>query len=396
MKSINELLEKIIKEKNLIYFVVSNRRKKDLEEFDKITIRPILLKSEFIYQITYNYKNKVTHENLKDHEMIEKVMGFFETNFKQGQIYTSGADYQILVSKKFKVNILKKAPSKKAVNLEHNRKKNYIIPEDQPCAFLSRLGVMNEKGKVFASKYDKFRQINRFLEMIADVAIHFEQHKKINIIDFGCGKSYLTFAMYHYFVDILKMDVNIIGLDLKKDVVKHCNLIAKDLGYKDLQFKIGDIEHFEGLKKVDMVVTLHACDTATDAALAKSIEWNADVILSVPCCQHELFEQVHNEVMVPLEKHGIIKERMSALITDSIRANILEIMGYKTQIIEFIDLEHTPKNLLIRAIKTGKAASGVIYEYNEFKSFWNVSPYLEKALGEGFQSKLAKGRNTNE
>jgi hypothetical protein len=182
--------------------------------------------------------------------------------------------------------------------------------------------------------------------------------------------------------------VHIIGLDLKKDVVHHCNEIVQDLGYKDLKFLVGDIEHFTGANKVHMVVSLHACDTATDAALAKAIGWDADVILSVPCCQHELMKQIHNKIMKPMEKHGIIKERMAALMTDSVRANILEIMGYSTQILEFISLEHTAKNLLIRAVKTGRNPEGVVEEYKQFKKFWDINPYLEKALGERLAERL--------
>ncbi|QEK11005.1 SAM-dependent methyltransferase [Crassaminicella thermophila] len=387
MDNIQKLLESITNEQSLIYFVLSNIRKKDKDSFHKVTIRPILLKGELVYQFTYTYEKKVTHENLNTNDMIKKVMILFE-KFKQGQAYTSEADYQILISKKFKVKILKKQPTKKKENLAHNRKKNYIIPENEPNPFLIKLGVMNEKGKVLATKFDKFRQINRFLEMVADVVPNLKKKGIINIIDFGCGKSYLTFALYHYLVNILKLKVKIIGLDLKKDVINHCNKVAKDLGYDDLTFMLGDIEHFKGVDKVDMVVTLHACDTATDAALIKAIEWNSDVILSVPCCQHELLKQIHNEIMIPLEKHGIIKERMSALITDSIRANILEIMGYSTQILEFIDLEHTPKNLLIRAIRTNKISKNAIEEYKRFKAFWGVSPYFEKGLGEKLAKKL--------
>ncbi|WZL72916.1 SAM-dependent methyltransferase [Clostridiaceae bacterium 35-E11] len=389
MENIKTLIKEILAEQSLIYFILSKVRRKDPEGFDKVTIRPILLKNEFVYQFTYHYQKKVMHENLEQNEAFCKMMELFETQFRQGQVYTPTGDYQILISKKFKVTLLKKPPSKEKPDLLHNRKKNYIIPENVPCSFMERLGVMNSNGKVLAPKYDKFRQINRFLEMVADVISHIQDKKeKINIIDFGCGKSYLTFALYHYLVDILHLDVNIIGLDLKKDVVEHCNKIVQDLGYEDLKFLVGDIEHFTGVNKVHMVVSLHACDTATDAALAKAIGWDADVILAVPCCQHELLKQIHHKVMEPMEKHGIIKERMAALITDSVRANILEIMGYGTQILEFISVEHTPKNLLIRAVKTGRNPENVVEEYKQFKKFWNVNPYLEKILGERFAAKL--------
>ncbi|QXM07154.1 class I SAM-dependent methyltransferase [Crassaminicella indica] len=388
MDKIHELIEKILKEKALIYCVLSNIRKKDTEKYHKVTIRPVILKEKMVYQFTYYYQKKVLHENLKEEEMVKKVMLLFE-QFKQGQFFTDKADYQILISKKFKVKILKKPPTKKPTNLEHNRRKRYILSDDLSKPFLLRLGVVNEEGKVLAKKYDKFRQINRFLEMVEDIMPQLKKKDgRLNIIDFGCGKSYLTFALYHYLVELFKLDVKIIGLDLKEDVIKHCNEIAKDLGYADLKFMIGDIQHFTGVDKVDMVVTLHACDTATDAALTKAIEWDAKVILSVPCCQHELLGQIHNDIMKPILKHGILKERMSAIVTDSIRANILEIMGYQTQILEFIDMEHTPKNLLIRAVKANKASREVVEEYKRMKEFWGIDPYFERALGERLSKKL--------
>ncbi|MBB6218778.1 SAM-dependent methyltransferase [Anaerosolibacter carboniphilus] len=383
MENVRELLEQIIGNEILIDVVLSNLRKKDPEGFQKVSVRPVILKGERQYQFTYHYEKKVTHENLGSREAVGKAMELLENYFKQGQCFTVDADYQILISKKMKAAILKKKATKQQEDLSHNRKKQYIIPENVPNPFLIRLGVMNEKGKVLANKYDKFRQINRFLEMVADVMPALEgKNETLHIIDFGCGKSYLTFALYHYLIDIRKLKVNIIGLDLKKDVVNHCNGVAQELGYEDLRFLVGDIGKFQGREKVNMVVSLHACDTATDAALVKAIEWNADVILSVPCCQHELLPQIHNDIMAPMEKHGIIKERLSSLITDSVRANLLELMGYSAQMLEFIDMEHTPKNLLIRAVKTGRIPAHAVEEYKRFKTFWQIDPYMERALAE--------------
>ena len=247
---------------------------------------------------------------------------------------------------------------------------------------------MNEKGKVLAKRYDKFKQINRFLEMVADIIPKIKTDDKLNIVDFGCGKSYLTFALYHYLVDILKLDVNIVGLDLKEDVISFCNEVARDLNYKDLKFTYGDIKDFQEFQSVDIVVTLHACDTATDAALAKAVHWNAQAILSVPCCQHELLNKIHNDVMAPMENHGIIKEKLSSLITDSLRANVLEILGYQVQLLEFIDMEHTPKNILIRAIKSNKTnKKDAMKRYVEFKEFWGLKDlYIEEAMGENIKN----------
>ncbi len=384
MEEISQLINDIINKKILITATLSNIRSKE-HGFLKVVIRPITLKDKLLYQFEYHYPKRVTHENLDEKDAVNRASRLLEEDFRQGQFFTTEADFQVLISKKYKAKIIRSAPTKEKIELEHNRKKKYIIPENKPNAFLERLGVMNEKGKVLSQKYDKFRQINRFLEMVSDIVPYIENKKTINIIDFGSGKSYLTFAMYHYLKDILNLNVHIIGLDLKKDVIDHCNEIAKDLEYGDLKFLTGNIEEYTGTNKIDMVVTLHACDTATDAALVKAIEWDAKVILSVPCCQHELLQQLHNEVMIPMERHGILKERLSAMVTDSVRANILEIMGYSTQVIEFIDMEHTAKNILIRAVKTGRIKEGSVEEYKKFKNFWNIDPYLEKALGDSFK-----------
>lgn len=389
MEDIELLLEDIIIKEKLIYGVLSNKKKKNDASYNKVNIKPVLIKESKKLQFAYEYNNKVIHKNLDNLEAIEEIMKLIREDFRQGMLFTPEADYQILISKKGKGNILKKKPTKDSIDLSHNRKKTYIIDEGGKCDFLVRLGVMNENGKVLSKKYDKFRQINRFLEMVADIIPKIKTEKTLNIVDFGCGKSYLTFALYHYLVNILGLDVNIVGLDLKQDVIDFCNEVAVDLNYNRLKFVYGDIKDFQGFEKVDMVVTLHACDTATDAALAKAVSWEAQGILSVPCCQHELFNLIHNPIMDPMEKHGIIKEKLSSLITDSIRANVLEILGYSTQLLEFIDMEHTPKNILIRAIKTNNSNKEAIAQYLDFKKFWGIEElYIEKALGEKLKKHL--------
>lgn len=235
----------------------------------------------------------------------------------------------------------------------HNRQKRYILEEGKPVAFLEDLGVMTADGKVIRSRYDKFRQINRFLEFIEDILPRLDKSRENVIIDFGCGKSYLTFAMYYYLHELRGYEVRIIGLDLKQDVIDRCNRLSEAYGFDKLKFYHGDIASYDGVDHVDMVVTLHACDTATDYALEKAVKWDASVILSVPCCQHELNKQMDNELLRPVLQYGLIKERMAALYTDALRAEILENRGYRTQILEFIDMEHTPKNILIRAVKQG-------------------------------------------
>lgn len=350
MENVHDLLSHILSQQSLIEAVLSNVRNKSLE-YSKVKVKPVLLKNEWKYQFTYFVGTKVIHENLSADVAKEKMITMLTDDFKQGAFFTPEADYQVLMSKKKKATILKQKPTKQKVDVSHNRKKSYILEEGKAVPFLVELGVMNKEGKVLSKKYDKFKQINRFLELIDDIVPHLPKERTIRIVDFGCGKSYLTFALYHYLKEILHLDIKVTGLDLKADVIEHCNCLAQEFQYENLQFLVGDIEHYSGGDKVDLVVTLHACDTATDAALEKAVRWDADVILSVPCCQHELYGQVQNSILAPMLNHGIIKERFASLATDSVRAQILEIIGYKTQIVEFIDLEHTPKNLMIRAVK---------------------------------------------
>lgn len=382
MEKVVDLLNKLVLNEEIIDGNLSNLRRKDKDSFNKVDIEPVLIQDEMKFQFTYNYKTKVIHENLEPNEATIKIEELLDKTFKQGMFFTKEGDYQILISKKGKVRILKKKPTKFEINLSHNRKKEYIIEDGKPCDFLIRLGVMNDNGKVVSKRYDKFRQINRFLEMVEDIIPSIEKKETLNIIDFGCGKSYLTFALYYYLVDILNLDVNIVGLDLKKDVILFCNKVAKDLNYDKLEFIHGDIENLEGARDVDMVVTLHACDTATDAALVKAISWDTKVILSVPCCQHEFYDKIESSILEPMLKHGIIKEKLSSLVTDSLRANILEIAGYQVQLLEFIDMEHTPKNILIRAIKSHSGEKKEdIDSYMEFKKFWGLEDlYIEREL----------------
>ncbi len=390
MPNLREWLNNLIERRSLLYAVLSDPRHRGSDEVRKVAVKPLLLKGELAYQFEYHHEKKVLHRNLTPAEAAEEMAQLLEDHFKQGQIYSREADHQVFMNKGGQVRILDKPPTRQAADLSHNRRKHYLLSDSEPNDFLIRLGVMNAKGKVLAPKYDKFRQINRFLEMVDDVADELDQGRTLNIIDFGCGKSYLTFALYHYLREHRGLAVKIVGLDLKQDVVCHCNELARDLSYDQLSFLVGDIKEYQGLDHVDMVVTLHACDTATDAALAKAVQWGAKVILSVPCCQHEINRQLHNELMRPLQKHGILKERLSALVTDSLRGNVLEIMGYSVQMLEFIDLEHTPKNLLIRAVQKPQAEANakVVEEYLRFRDFWHLTPYIEEAFGQPLRERL--------
>lgn len=294
------------------------------------------------------------------------------------QIETVHEDCTVLVSRKGKVTVKrrKRQTAAKKADLSHNRKKQYILEEGIPVPFLQDLGVMTADGKIVRSKTDKFRQINRFLEFIEDILPRLDSGRELTIIDFGCGKSYLTFAMYYYLHELKGYNIRITGLDLKKDVIEHCSRLGKKYGYEKLTFLEGDIADYDGVNKADMVVTLHACDTATDYALAKAVGWKADVILSVPCCQHELNRQIKNESMAPVMDYGLLKERFAAIVTDGLRAKYLEREGYDAQILEFIDMEHTPKNILIRAVKKGKRNEKIAEEITKCEELLGVKPTL--------------------
>lgn len=349
MDELNGLLEEIIDEK-LVQAVLSNSR--DSAYGDRVKIRPVLLKGALMFQSTRYVNAQVFHQNHSAEEACRLIGELLRDKFRQCEITAQDRSATILVSKKGKMTIKsRQTASSVPRELSHNREKQYILKEGCPVEFLVGLGVQTPDGRIAKNKYDKFRQINRYLEFIEDILDQLPREGQLHVIDFGCGKSYLTFAMYYYLHVLQGRDIRITGLDLKADVIRRCNELAAQCGYEQLHFQVGDISTYEGEQSVDMVVSLHACDTATDYALEKAVGWGARVILAVPCCQHELNRQIHCEDLAPLLRYGIIKERMSALITDAIRAGLLEQQGYDTQILEFIDMEHTPKNLLIRAVK---------------------------------------------
>ncbi|MDD3221831.1 MAG: SAM-dependent methyltransferase [Clostridia bacterium] len=354
MKQLEEILNQVLNWE-LMDITLSNRKKAG--EIQKIKVRPVIIKDKLVFQAAQYTKTQVFHKNIEEDQAKAWLLDNIQNAFKQTLIKAGDKEYTVLSGKKGNVTVKERKASncKKAdkQDLSHNRKKTYILPEGTPVPFLVDLGVMTCDGKIVRSKYDKYRQINRFLEFIQDILPELPKDRPLSIIDFGCGKSYLTFAMYYYLCICLGYEVKMTGLDLKMDVISHCNALKDKYGYEHLEFIHGDIADFDGADAVDMVVTLHACDTATDYALQKAIGWNARVILSVPCCQHELNRQIVNEELSPILQYGLLKERMSALITDGLRGQLLEIMGYKTQLLEFIDMEHTPKNILIRGVKTG-------------------------------------------
>jgi SAM-dependent methyltransferase len=379
MEELKKLLETILNEE-LLHIVLSGQKTK--ENIQKIRIRPIKSRNALNFQAALWDGKKEFHRNYSAQELVPMLLVWMERDFRQMQIEMTGRSVTVLVSKKGKVTIKSKTVQKirPKADLTHNRTKRYLLPEGTAVPFLVELGVMTPEGKVVRAKYDKFRQINRFLEFVEDICPVLDKDRELTMIDFGCGKSYLTFAIYYYLHEIRGYDLRIIGLDLKEDVIEHCNLLAQRFGYDKLQFLTGDIADYEGVDQVDLVVTLHACDTATDYALAKAVSWNAKAILSVPCCQHELNRQMHSEILQPVLKYGLIKERMAALITDGLRASLLEEAGYKVQVLEFIDMEHTPKNILLRAVRESEAKTVHGKSLQECMEFLSVQPTLSRLL----------------
>ncbi|MBJ6361329.1 class I SAM-dependent methyltransferase [Paenibacillus sp. GCM10012307] len=365
---------------------LSQLRRKDAGFPLRTIIRPVSLKAGLHYQFEYHEQNRVTHDNLLPDQAAARTVELLTQCYRQGLFKTSEADVQILISKKGKASLLGKPATTGAAKqplLTHNRKKRYVLEEGVPVQFLIELGIMTKEGKIHAKKQDKFRQINRFLEIASDMLPHLPKDRELTIVDFGCGKSYLTFALYHLLVHVHNLDIRIVGLDLKTDVIAFCRGLAERLGYDRLEFIQGDIAEYEGVVAADMVVTLHACDTATDAALIKAVRWGASVILSVPCCQHELFAQIQSDTLAPLLTHGLFRERFAALATDALRAQLLETLGYKTQVLEFIDPEHTPKNIMIRAFKAPKTDTAQKWsEYVIFRDSIQAVPHMEKHLSD--------------
>ena len=371
----------------LIRVILSNPSSKD--GVIKICARPMLKNKSLLFQIEEYTKTQVFHKNLTAGDASSYLTGKLSSDtssqtaaFKNALVETKSFTANVLVSKKGTITIKKKmnaSPKQTKISLSHNRKKKYILEEGIPVPFLIDLGVMTQNGNIINAHYDKFRQINRFLEYIEDILPSLPTGRELRILDFGCGKSYLTFAIYYYLKVLKGYPVRITGLDLKEDVIRHCNELAVKYGYDKLEFLCGDIAYYDGCSQVDMVVTLHACDTATDYALAKAVGWGAKVILSVPCCQHELNKQMKNDLLSPVLHYGILKERMAALITDGLRAQILEANGYRTQILEFIDMAHTPKNLLIRAVYNGHCADNKA-QINELLAAFDVNPTLYRLL----------------
>jgi SAM-dependent methyltransferase len=342
-------------------------------DVDRVRLRPVVLKGVRCYQFEELKGPKAFHRNLGEAAALEALVERLSV-FRRGVFKTEDADLQVEHGR-----VVRRPADRPPADAAHDRGKAHLLAAGTPVPFLVRLGIMAKDGKVLASRQDKFRQINRYLEFVDDV-VGALPAGPVRVVDFGCGKSYLTFALHHLLRLRRGLDVDVVGVDLKEDVVADCSALARELGLEGLRFVAGDIAGFRGVDRADLVVSLHACDTATDEAIARAVGWGAAAILAAPCCQHEVAGTIANDAQVPLLRHGILKERVASLVTDALRAELLEMAGYSAQVVEFIDTEHTPKNLMIRAVKRETRKDGA--EYRRFRDAWGVVPKLERLLGE--------------
>lgn len=376
---LQQSIETLVASDQFLQATISQPRMKS-QPTKRIRLKPVELRGTRVIQFEYQEERILSHDNIERTDLRTPLRDALE-NFRQIHLETTEVIVHVQISKKYKVFYqTKPQQGAKQIDLSHNRQKNYILKEGTVYPFLVELDVQTSDGRIKAAKRAKFRQINRFLEMIDDTIPHLPTERTIRIIDFGSGKSYLTFALYHYLKIEKNLNIEVTGLDLKKEVIEHCQQLSDALAYDSLSFEVGDINDYES-DSVDMVVTLHACDIATDMALARAVKWGARVIMSVPCCQHELFNQIDAPALELITQHGLMKERFSALATDTMRAELLELVGYDTQLVEFIDLEHTPKNILIRAYRHDRTVDPKRREsYEAFRNLLSAKPYLEEEL----------------
>lgn len=353
-------------DERMVRIVLSQPKKKE-QDYQKVTLKWISDKKRSGYQVESFTVTQVFHRFVDETNLVDELVSLSE-EFKQIHCFTENHEAALKISKKGKIFVMKQElKQKRTLDASHNRKKNTLLPEDEVIAPLVDLGVMTKEGQIIASKRQKLRQINRFLELVDDCLKDADEKRMLRIVDFGCGKSYLTFILYYYLHEVRKLNVEITGLDLKKDVIEHCQKVAQSYGYDQLKFMVGNVQAWSEDEPVDLVVTLHACDTATDYALYHAVRQNAKAIMSVPCCHHEASTQIESERFESLLKYGIVKERLCALLSDTIRAQALVVCGYQTQVLEFIDMDHSLKNLMIRAVKKSVSEAARNKALNQIK-----------------------------
>jgi len=378
---VGTLVRQLVSDSTLTGAAISRPRRSDPSRPSRITVAPVHVARSLRYRFTAHHATRTTDEILGPGAASERLVDLLQNDFRQGLLQATDADWQVLTGRGAPT-ILRREPSRPRATLTHDRAKRYVLPEGTPVPFLVELDVMTPEGKVRKSRYDKFRQVNRFLELVEDVLPALPEGR-LKIVDFGSGRSYLTFALQHLLVHVHGREVEIMGLDLKADVIADCEQLARRIGAAGLRFEVGDIAGYEALAGTDLVVSLHACDTATDDALDRAVRAEVPVILAVPCCQHEVMSQLESEVLRPLLRYGTLKERFAAEVTDAARAQLLGAVGYDVQVVEFIELEHTPKNVLLRAVaRPGRDRKKAFAEYRVFASELGIDPALGRLLAD--------------
>ncbi|RDI74776.1 Methyltransferase domain-containing protein [Gaiella occulta] len=381
MSETDELVARLVAGGQLTGATLSSPRRSDPSRAARVTVAPVVVRGSLRYRWTYHHETRTVDENLAAEETARRLAHLLAGEFRQGLLQSTEDDWQVLAGGRG-AKVLRRAPTRPSARLRHDRVKRRLLPDGEPVPFLVELGVMTAEGKVRARHYDKFRQVNRFLELVGEVLPELPDGP-LRVVDFGSGKSYLTFALHHLLAAVHGREVEIVGLDLKAEVVAGCEALARRLGAAGLRFEVGEIAGYAGLEGADLVVSLHACDTATDAALDRAVRAEAAVILAVPCCQHELLPQLANASLGPLLRHGILRERFAAEVTDAARAQLLGAAGYEVQVVEFVELEHTPKNLLLRAVRRpARDRAKAFDDYLAFKAALGIDPALERMLAD--------------
>jgi Methyltransferase domain len=381
VNDVAELVERLVAADDLTGATLSKPRRTDPLRPSRLTVDPVLVQGSVRYRWRHHFAQRTTDENLSPDETARRIAHLLGGEFRQGLLRSREADWQVLTGG-HGTTMLRRPPSRSEARLDHDRSKRRILPEGDPVPFLVELGVMTAAGAVRAERYDKFRQVNRFLELVEDV-IPALPHGPLRIVDFGSGRAYLTFALHDLLTRVHGRQVDLVGLDLKADVVADCQALARRLDARGLRFEQGDIAGYSGVGGADLVVSLHACDTATDAALDRAVRWETKVILAVPCCQHELSPQLDHAALGPLLRFGLVRERFAAEVTDVVRALLLGAVGYDVQLVEFVDLEHTAKNVLIRAVRRpGRDTARSLGEARALELELGIDPALGRLMAD--------------
>jgi Methyltransferase domain len=380
--SLDELIERLVGTSSLTGATLSRPRSAEPDDPGRITVDPVQLRSGARWRVRRHYTTRTTDENVDGGALTGLLRRSIGAEYRQALLHEPDADWQVLAGGRTP-RILRRAATRPRAAGTHDRRKTRLLPEGEPVPYLVELGVQTPEGRVRSQRRAKFRQVNRFVELVDDVVPALPEGR-LRVVDYGSGRAYLTFALHDLLARVHGRDVDVLGLDVKADVVAECDALAQRIGADGLRFEVGDISG-ASLDGVDLVVSLHACDTATDAALERAVRAEAGVILAVPCCQHELLGQLDNDVLRPLLRHGTLKERFAAEVTDAARARLLELAGYDVQVVEFVPLEHTPKNVLLRATRTTRPTSDVARlgaEYRAFADELGIEPALERLLGD--------------